>query len=205
MDYKGYNDNELVYLCHENNEDATNIIINKYKKQILITLKEYRKKYNIVGIETADLYQEALLGLLRAINTYKEDKDVTFYTYANVCIKKSIINAIKKTFEKKSRILNNSYSLDKLINNSESNLYEIFKDESSDPDKLIIDRESVDEFVKKLESKLSKSEIEIFELKLKGLKNNEISSIIDKDKKYIENTMFRITKKYKELMNKVIS
>ncbi len=205
MDYKDYNDNELVYLCHENNEDATNIIINKYKKQILITLKEYRKKYNIVGIETADLYQEALLGLLRAINTYKEDKDVTFYTYANVCIKKSIINAIKKTFEKKSRILNNSYSLDKLINNSESNLYEIFKDESSDPDKLIIDRESVDEFVKKLESKLSKSEIEIFELKLKGLKNNEISSIIDKDKKYIENTMFRITKKYKELMNKVIS
>ena len=205
MYYKDYNDNELVYLCHENNEDATNIIINKYKKQILITLKEYRKKYNIVGIETADLYQEALLGLLRAINTYKEDKDVTFYTYANVCIKKSIINAIKKTFEKKSRILNNSYSLDKLINNSESNLYEIFKDESSDPDKLIIDRESVDEFVKKLESKLSKSEIEIFELKLKGLKNNEISSIIDKDKKYIENTMFRITKKYKELMNKVIS
>ena len=65
MDYKDYNDNELVYLCHENNEDATNIIINKYKKQILITLKEYRKKYNIVGIETADLYQEALLGLLR--------------------------------------------------------------------------------------------------------------------------------------------
>lgn len=202
MDYKDYSDNELVYLCSENNEDATNIIIDKYKKHILSILKEYRKQYNIVGIETADLYQEALLGLLNAIHSFNENKDVTFYTYATVCIRKSIINAIKKTFEQKSRILNNSYSLDKLINNSESNLYEIFKDERSEPDKLLIDKENVDELINKIESKLSKSEIEIFELKLKGLKNNEIASLIDKDKKFVENTMFRINKKYKEVINK---
>ncbi len=202
MKYSEHNDNELLYLCSENNEDATNIIIEKYKKNILGILKEYKKQYNIVGIETADLYQEALLGLLNAIHSFDKEKDVTFYTYANACIRKSIINAIKKTFEKKSRILNNSYSLDKLINNSESNFYEIFKDETNQPDRLIIDQENVDEFIKKIESKLSKSEIEIFELKLKGLKNSEISSLIDKDKKYVENTMFRINRKYKEIINK---
>ncbi|MBQ6285804.1 MAG: sigma-70 family RNA polymerase sigma factor [Bacilli bacterium] len=202
MQYNEHNDNELLYLCSENNEEATNIIIKKYKKNILGILKEYKKQYNIVGIETADLYQEALLGLLNAIHSFDKEKDVTFYTYANACIRKSIINAIKKTFEKKSRILNNSYSLDKLINNSESNFYEIFKDETNQPDRLLIDQESVDEFIKKIESKLSKSEIEIFELKLKGLKNSEISSLIDKDKKYVENTMFRINRKYKEIMNK---
>ena len=58
------------------------------------------------------------------------------------------------------------------------------------------------ELIKNIESKLSKSEIEIFELKLKGLKNNEIASLIDKDKKFVENTMFRINKKYKEIINK---
>ncbi len=202
MKYIDQNDNELLYLCAENNEDATNILINKYKKVILGILKEYLKQYNIVGIETADLYQEALLGLLNAIHTYDKDKDVTFYTYANVCIRTSLINAIKKTFEKKSRILNNSYSLDKLINNSENNLYEIFKDETNQPDMLLIDKENVDELIEKIKSKLSKSEIEIFELKLKGLKNNEICILLDKDKKYVENTMFRINRKYKEIMNK---
>ena len=202
MKYIDQNDNELLYLCAENNEDATNILINKYKKVILGILKEYLKQYNVVGIETADLYQEALLGLLNAIHTYDKDKDVTFYTYANVCIRTSLINAIKKTFEKKSRILNNSYSLDKLINNSENNLYEIFKDETNQPDVLLIDKENVDELIEKIKSKLSKSEIEIFELKLKGLKNNEICILLDKDKKYVENTMFRINRKYKEIMNK---
>ena len=56
MDYKKLNDNELVYLCCDNNEDAINIIVEKYKPHILKILKELLKEYNIIGYEVSDLF-----------------------------------------------------------------------------------------------------------------------------------------------------
>ncbi len=201
MDYRELNDNELIYLCNENNEDAINLIINKYKSCIITILKEYLKEYNIIGIEISDLYQEGLIGLLHAIETFDKNKEVLFYTYACTCIRTNIISAIRLTFRQKNRILNNSYSLDKLFNESTNNYYEVFKDMSQEPNKLLIDEEEQKDMVNRLKKRLSKMECNILELKLKGLKNAEISSLIDKDKKFVENTMFRITKKYKELIN----
>ena len=201
MDYKELNDNELIYLCHDNNEEAINLVINKYKNCIITILKEYLKEYNIIGIEISDLYQEGLIGLLHAIETFDKDKEVLFYTYACTCIRTNIISAIRLTFRQKNRILNNSYSLDKLFNESTTNYYEIFKDMSQEPNKLLIDEEELEELVNKLKKKLSKMECDILDIKLKGLKNTEIAVLLDKNKKFVENTMFRITKKYKELTN----
>lgn len=204
MDYRELNDNELVYLCAENNEDAMNLIVNKYKNCILMILKEYLKEYNIIGVEVADLYQEGLIGLMHAIHSYNPTRDVLFYTYANACIRTSLISAIRQTFRQKNRILNYSYSLDKIFEDSGDNFYEILKDESYEPNKLLLSSEDENELINKLKSKLSKSELAIFELRLKGLSNGEIATLIDKDTKYIENSLFRIKRKYKEL-NKVVS
>ena len=204
MDYRDLNDNELVYLCAENNEDAINLIVNKYKNCILMILKEYLKEYNIIGVEVADLYQEGLIGLMHAIHSYNPTRDVLLYTYANACIRTSLMSAIRQTFRQKNRILNYSYSLDKIFEDSGDNFYEILKDESYEPNKLLLSSEDENELINKLKSKLSKSELAIFELRLKGLSNGEIASLIDKDTKYIENSLFRIKRKYKEL-NKVVS
>ena len=199
MDYKSINDNELVYLCSENNEEASSVLIDKYRNCILNTLKEYLKEYDIRGMEIADLYQEGLIGLIHAIKTFNQNKDVTFYTYANACIKNSIVSAMRQSFRKKNNILNNSYSLDNLIEDTNSSFYEIFKDENADPSNLLLDKEESNEIIEKIRAKLSESEKEIFELRLKGLSNSEIAELLDKDKKIIENTMYRINKKYKEL------
>ena len=204
MDYRDLNDNELVYLCAENNEDAINLIVNKYKNCILMILKEYLKEYNIIGVEVADLYQEGLIGLMHAIHSYNPTRDVLFYTYANACIRTSLMSAIRQTFRQKNRILNYSYSLDKIFEDSGDNFYGILKDESYEPNKLLLSSEDENELINELKSKLSKSELAIFELRLKGLSNGEIASLIDKDTKYIENSLFRIKRKYKEL-NKVVS
>ena len=107
---------------------------------------------------------------------------------------------MRQSFRKKNNILNNSYSLDNLIEDSNYSFYEIFKDDNSDPSTLLLDKESSDELINKIRAKLSESENEIFELRLKGLSNLEISELLDKDKKIIENTMYRINKKYKELI-----
>ncbi len=199
MDYKELNDNELIYMCYENNEDAENIMIDKYKNCILTILKSFLKEYNIIGVEVADLYQEGLIGLMHAIKTFDKEKDVTFYTYANTCIRSSIISAMRQTFRMKNRILNNSFSLDKLIEDSNHNYYEIFRDESYDPNRILIKDEENQEIIDAIKSRLSKGELVIFELKLKGLNNTEIAELLNKSKKYVENTMFRVNKKYKEL------
>ena len=199
MDYRELNDNELIYMCCENIEEAENLIIDKYKNCIVSILKSFTKEYNIVGIEVADLYQEGLIGLMHAIKTFNKEKDVTFYTYANTCIRTSIISAMRQTFRMKNRILNNSFSLDKLIEDSNHSYYEIFKDESYDPNRVLLKEEENSEIINAIKSRLSRSELVIFELKLKGLNNTEISELLNKSKKYVENTMFRINKKYKEL------
>lgn len=199
MDYKTLNDNELIYLCYENNEDALSLMIDKYKNCILNILKEYLKEYDVRGMEIADLYQEGLIGLIHAIKTFDKDRDNTFYTYANTCIKNNIVSAMRQSFRLKNSILNHSYSLDNIIEDTNNNFYEIIKDEKSDPSNLLMDEEEKNDIINRIESKLSNNEKYIFELRLKGLTNSEISLLIDKDRKYIENAMFRINKKYKEL------
>lgn len=197
MMYENLNDNELIELSLENNEEATNIIIKKYKNIIIKTLKEYQKKYQIHGIEMADLYQEGLIGLITAIDTFNKNKDILFYTYASVCIRTSIMSEIRRTFRIKNRILNNSYSLDMLYDDTKESLYEIIKDETNDPSNIILSEESTNEIIESIKSNLSKSELSIFELKLSGLSNSEIASLLNKNKKYVENAISRIIKKYK--------
>ncbi len=197
MEYK--NDNELVYLCCENNEDAFNILINKYKKVILSILKDLLKEYNIIGYEVSDLYQEGLIGLLQAINTYKEKENTSFNTYASKCIKNNIMTSIKQSFRQKNRILNNSYSLDKLFEESNESYYNLLKDNSFEPSKMLFGNEDENDVIKRIKGRLSKTENIIFDLKMKGLKNSEISDLLGKNKKYIENALNRINRKYKDL------
>ena len=75
----------------------------------------------------------------------------------------------------------------------------LFKDEREEPNKKLIDHEETVELTNRIKSKLSENEKVIFELKLQGLDNKEIAELIDKDRKYVENTIFRIGKKYKEM------
>lgn len=200
MDYKEINDNELIYMCCENNEEAENIIIDKYKNCINNCIKNLMKEYYIVGMETSDLYQEGLIGLMHAIKTFNEEKDVTFYTYANTCIKTSMISAMRSTFRKKNRILNTSYSLDKIMDeDTNHSFYDVFKDNTNEPTGLLIKKEENKELLDMVKSKLSKKELEVFNYKLDGLTNEEIAESLKSTKKCVENTVFRINKKYKEL------
>ena len=201
MDYKSFNDNELISLSLENNEDATNLLIEKYKNTIFKVLKEIIKKYNIRGMEISDLYQEGLIGLLTAIETFNENKDVLFYTYALACVRSQIYTIIRRTFANKNRILNNSYSLDMLYNDTEDSLYEFVKDDSIDPNNILMSEENYKEFIGKIRQSLSNSESSIFELKISGLKNEEIADVLDKDKKSIENSISRIYKKIRQILD----
>ena len=72
-------------------------------------------------------------------------------------------------------------------------------DYRTDPDKIFSENDEENEIIDKIKYKFSKNELSIFELKIKGLSNKEIANLLDKDSKFIENTMFRINKKYKSM------
>lgn len=200
MDYKIENDNEIIYMIHEGNEEACDFLIDKYKYLIKKVINELTESSTLVGIEKIDLYQEGLIGLLSAIKSYKDNKDVLFYTYAYKCIRTHMLTCLRDLNRKKHMILNTSYSLDRVFSNDQdSSLYDVIKDESSNPNKLIIEGEIENEMLSKLFEICSKNEVEILKLKLNGFSNKEISQIINKEKKYIENTLFRIKNKYKKI------
>ena len=103
MDYKKYNDNELIYMVRENDEISTNILVNKYYPIILNISNEYYKKYNGYIYDFDDFYQEGLVSFYKALSTYNNTKDVLFYTYVVFCIRRSLSSFGKLVNKKKNK------------------------------------------------------------------------------------------------------
>lgn len=103
MDYKKYNDNELIYMVQENDESSTDILIRKYRPIIFKLSNEYYKKYTGRIYDFDDFYQEALFSFYKAIHTYNNGKSVLFYTYVVMCIKRALSSFGRVVFSNKNR------------------------------------------------------------------------------------------------------
>ena len=110
--YDDYNDNELIYLIYDFNEDANRILHEKYYKIIKIKVAKYRALAKRIGLDTCDLMQEGLLGLEEAINSYRDNKDMKFSSFANMCIERQILSVLNYHSRKKHTFLNDSCSID---------------------------------------------------------------------------------------------
>ena len=113
--YKDYNDQELLYLISEGNEDANNILFDKYKPIIDIKLKKYLNFGKKIGLDYNDLFQEGLVGLSEAIVSYKNNKETKFSSFASLCIERQLSSLISSYNRKKYIYLNESCSLDTII------------------------------------------------------------------------------------------
>ncbi len=195
------NDNELLSLAEDNNEEAEKILIEKYSNTIKKSISANLSWAKLSGLDEKDLYQEGLLALIYAIRNFSKERNVTFYTYALLCVDTYIRSAIRSANRYKFKALNESISLDKLFESSDINLYDILKDEASDPSVKLINKESNENLLNNLNARLAPFEKQVLNLKLEGLSNNEISIMLDKYKRSIENTISRIRTKYKEVKN----
>ncbi len=201
MKYEGANDNELLFLVSESSEEAKLELIKKYTGIVYAIAKKYIFIASSFGIEEKDLVQEGFIGLSKAIDTYNVNKNVLFYTYAPVCIESHIKSALKVGNKKRNQSLNNSVSLEGLTESEITNINEIVKDEKSDPSVELIDKESSEEILNIAKNILTKFELKVFALKIEGYENKEICKILNKDKRSIENTMFRLKQKLKKELN----
>ena len=173
-------------------------IMQKYKAYITSICR----RFYIVGGTSEDLFEEGVIGLLEACKNYNGESlfEEKFDSFAKLCIKRQIIDAIKKSNTQKNKALNESISF---VNFNESgdefSKLEILLDRntSNDPLELFIDKEITNERLKICEENLSRFEKEVLKHYLSGEKQSEIAQSLNRDVKSIDNTIQRIKGKLK--------
>lgn len=203
MNYKDYNDFELISYIRENSEEANEILFEKYKPMI-VTLATKMVNYSPnLGLEINDLIQEGMLGLNTAINSFNENDETSFYTYAKTCIERKIISTMVSAKRQKHKILNESMSIEVYNDEDNSNIMEgLVADNSYNPENIIVQTEDGNNLYEKIIEQLTPLEQQVFELKASGFKYKEIADILDKEPKVIDNALNRLKTKIKNLIER---
>lgn len=160
------------------------------------------RRYFLVGGTSEDLFEEGMIGIIEACKNYNgesllEDK---FEPFVKLCIKRQMLDAIKKANTQKNKALNESISLMHI--DSEGNEKSVLdtmwhRNNSNDPLDLFIDKEIINEYIEKGNKKLSTFEKQVFERYLLGEKQSEIAESLNRDVKSVDNTIQRIKSKLK--------
>jgi RNA polymerase sporulation-specific sigma factor len=199
MDYTTLKDEEIILLIHSGQADATEYLLKKYAP---LVKKSIRTLY-LIGADTEDLSQEGMIGLFKAIQSYQNDNNASFYTFAKLCIDRQIYSAIKASNRKKHIPLNSYISFYSKINEDEIELIDNLEaGKDSNPEQIILDRENTMNIEEMLDSHLSKMEKQVLSRYLKGNSYADIGAELGKAPKSIDNAIQRIREKVKRLYNK---
>lgn len=190
-----YPDNELVYYLNDNNEDAVDIVYNKYKYIVEVLLNKYKRVFFALKIDLEEIRQEANLAFSYAIFNYDEKKDAKLATFITLCVDRKIRSVIKKYETTKNKVFSESISLD-----NEESVFSLnnFGDDTYEPLKTIVNIDMLDYINNEVKEILSKGEIEVYNLLLEGMNYIEIADKLNKTPKQIDNTIQRIRYKLKE-------
>lgn len=192
--YEKYKDEEIVKLAKEGDSIAQEFLIQKYKKFV----KNKAKAYFLIGADREDIIQEGMIGLFKAIRDYNEDKLAAFKAFAEMCITRQIITAIKSATRQKHIPLNSYISLSKPIyeENSERTLMDMLTSEKvTDPETITVFKEELDYIESKVADTLSNLEWRVLREYLTGKSYQEIAEDMKKPIKSIDNALQRVKRK----------
>lgn len=201
MNYRDYNDYELLSYVAESSEEAMDVLFEKYQPLIQITANRMYHYCKNTGLELNDLIQEGMLGLNIAICTFDSTKDTSFYTYAKTCIERKVISLLVGATRLKHRVLNESVSFEVSDEFDENySNQKCLEDNSYNPENILMNSETEEELVDKIKNKLTDFECQVFELKRNGFGYKEIGELLDKDVKAVDNALQRIRFKIKDII-----
>jgi len=198
--YDKLTDEELVELSAAGDEIATGCILGRYKNLV----KSKSRMYFLVGADKEDIIQEGMIGLFKAIRDFDCERQASFRGFAELCIKRQIITAVKTATRQKHMPLNNYVSLSNPMfdGESESALEEVLPGTvETDPEHLFITKENTEFLNGKMDEVLSHLEKSVLSLYLEGKSYQEISTILDRPKKSIDNALQRVKKKMEKFEN----
>ena len=198
-DYRDMTDDEVVDLAQEGNALAIEYLIKKYKNFV----KARSNSYFLIGADSDDIVQEGMIGLYKAIRDYKKEELASFFSFAELCITRQIITAIKTATRQKHQPLNSYVSLDKPIFHADSNrtLLDVLEGSKLDnPEKLVVSDEVYDILETNIKSMLSELELKVLQEYLKGRSYQEIAEKLGRHVKSVDNALQRVKRKLEELL-----
>lgn len=194
--FKNQTDEEIISQIKQGDEKALSYLLEKYKELVNIKVS----KYFIIGAEKEDIVQEGMIGLFKAIKSYNKEKQNSFRSFANICIERQLITAIKSSNRQKHMPLNSYLSLNTAAyDNNEDDSVELIDTFDSntieDPLETIMKKEYYEQVQNNIEKSLSKFERQVLDRFIKGESYNIIAKRLDSPVKSVDNAIQRIRKK----------
>ncbi|TWO90707.1 RNA polymerase sporulation sigma factor SigH [Bacillus velezensis] len=194
-------DEQVIEKVHVGDSDALDYLITKYRNFV----RAKARSYFLIGADREDIVQEGMIGLYKSIRDFREDKLTSFKAFAELCITRQIITAIKTATRQKHIPLNSYVSLDKPIFDEESDrtlLDVISGAKTLNPEEMIINQEEFDDIEMKMGELLSDLERKVLVLYLDGRSYQEISDDLNRHVKSIDNALQRVKRKLEKYLEK---
>ena len=198
--YETMTDEDVVQVAGQGDMNAQEYLINKYKNFV----RAKARTYFLLGGDKEDLIQEGMIGMYKAIRDYRPDKLSSFRAFAELCITRQIITAIKTATRQKHIPLNSYVSLNKPIYDEDSDrtlLDVITGSKITDPEELIINREEFDNIEEKMGELLSSVELRVLMYYLEGKSYQEIAEDLGRHVKSIDNALQRVKRKLEKYLD----
>ena len=193
-DFDSMTDEQVVVLAQETDSPALEYLLNKYKNFV----RTKARSYFLIGADHEDIVQEGMIGLYKAIRDYKAERLSSFRAFAELCVTRQIITAIKTATRQKHIPLNSYISLNKPIyeEDSDRTLLDVITEEGmSNPEEMIIDREDLSVIEGKIGQMLSDLEKDVLVRYMEGKSYVEIADEMHRHVKSIDNALQRIKRK----------
>lgn len=193
-DFESMTDEQIVVLAQETDGPALEYLLNKYKNFV----RTKARSYFLIGADHEDIVQEGMIGLYKAIRDYKAEKLSSFRAFAELCVTRQIITAIKTATRQKHIPLNSYISLNKPIyeEDSDRTLLDVITEEGiSNPEEMVIDREDLSVIEGKIGQMLSDLEKDVLVRYMEGKSYVEIADEMHRHVKSIDNALQRIKRK----------
>jgi len=200
LDFKNKIDEEIVMEAKNGSNRAQEYLISKYENFV----KSKARSYFLIGADKEDIYQEGMIGLYKAIRDFNPEKLTSFKAFAELCVTRQIITAIKTATRQKHIPLNTYVSLNKPIYDEESErtLLDVLSGiKISDPEELMISKEQMDYIEGKIEKVLSGLELEVLTSYLDGKSYQEIACDLERHSKSIDNALQRVKRKLEKCLD----
>ncbi|WP_304509404.1 RNA polymerase sporulation sigma factor SigH [Anaerotignum sp.] len=197
--FAAYKDEKLVLLAQQGDSQAEEYLMNKFKPLV----KARSRAYFLIGADSEDIIQEGMIGLYKAVRDYNIERNASFCGFAELCVNRQMITAIKAATRHKHQPLNSYISLNKPVfdDDSEQTYIDLLQEgELLNPEALFIGQENKDFIESQMMKNLSGFETRVLALYLQGRSYFEIAKSLKKPEKSIDNALQRVKKKLERFL-----
>lgn len=191
--YADMDDEEVVALAQDGDGDALVFLLNKYKNFV----RSKARSYFLIGADHEDIVQEGMIGLYKSIRDFQPTRLASFRSFAELCVKRQIITAIKAATRQKHVPLNSYVSLNKPLYDDESDrtLLDVIEGRVTNPEDLYISKEDLKSIQAQMDQLLSDLEKQVLEAFMDGKSYQEIAEMLGRHVKSIDNALQRVKRK----------